>query len=80
MSVTTLLKNATMSQDADEAKVMANVMNNDLLAINKFEGRNSFSPDDAMRVSRILGEYRSMAEAGVTQLKTVSKSTTGSAA
>jgi len=60
MSLGNVMKNATLAQDQDTAKVLAGVLNNDLLAITKLTGRTTFTPEDALRISRIMGEYEAL--------------------
>lgn len=60
MSISDVMRGASSVNDADTAKVFAEVLNNDLLAIKKLGGRDKFETEDALRVSRILGEYQRM--------------------
>lgn len=60
MSISNILKGATVAEDADTAAVFAEVLNNDFRAIAKLRGGNRFEADDALRISRIWAEYQAM--------------------
>ncbi|MFC3724432.1 hypothetical protein [Neoaquamicrobium sediminum] len=60
MSISSILNNATIAQDADAAKIFAEVLNNDLRAITKLKGGSKFEAEDALRISRIWAEYQSI--------------------
>lgn len=60
MSISTILNGATAAQDADSAHVFAEILNNDLRAIQTLAGRNRFESEDALRISRIWAEYQGM--------------------
>lgn len=55
-----VLRAANNQLDADEAKVAAHVLNTDLLAMQKLAGRTGYTPDDVMRLNRIMDEYAAL--------------------
>lgn len=60
MTTLTALRGATLAQDADNAKVFAELLNNDLLAIKTLAGRHQFETEDALRINRIWSEYQQL--------------------
>ncbi|MGK9085226.1 hypothetical protein KXR64_14215 [Brucella intermedia] len=65
--ISSVLKNASASQDADSAAVFANVLNSDQHAMKTLKGNTTYSPDDAARVARIMAEYAGLQNEGLRQ-------------
>lgn len=60
MSISNILQGATIAEDTDSATVFAEILNNDLRAITTLAGRKQFEASDALRISRIWGEYQAL--------------------
>lgn len=65
MSILTVLKEIAVREDMDSAKVVTALLNTDRFVIGMNEGRREFTPEDVMRLGRIVNEYHAAPLDGV---------------